>query len=139
MFRTNNVKMLKSSQSKSPSLRSFVRGISSDFATVSSSQTVQLQKCKLSHKDENQQRKSNSRKPFFLMEQHFKILKPVTFNIKNLASLCLTADEVVQTAGKRANVVQLMESFRSGNRLQPFWISHNKRKPIPSSHPSTSY
>lgn len=56
------------------------------------------------------------------MEQHFKILKPVTFNIKNLASLCLTADEVVQRAGNRANVVQLMESFCSGNRLQPFWI-----------------
>lgn len=76
---------------------------------------------------------------FFLMKQHFKILNPVTFNIKNLASLCLTADEVVQRAGKRANVVQLMESFCSGDRLQPFWISHNKRKPIPSSRPSTSY
>lgn len=67
------------------------------------------------------------------MEQHFKILKPVTFNMKNLASLCLTADEVVQGAGKRASTVQLMGSFYSGNRLQPFWISHNKRKPIPSS------
>jgi len=67
------------------------------------------------------------------------MLKPVTFNSKKLASLCLTADEVVQGAGKRASAVQLIGSFCFGNRLQPFWISHNKRKPIPSSHPSTSY
>lgn len=73
------------------------------------------------------------------MEQHFKILKPVTFNIKNLASLCLRADEVVQGAGKRARAAQLMGSFCFGNKLQPFSISHNKRKPTPSSHPSTSY
>lgn len=54
------------------------------------------------------------------MEQHFKILKPVTFNIKNLASLCLTVDEVVQGAGKRASAVQLMGAFALVTGYSPF-------------------
>lgn len=54
------------------------------------------------------------------MEQHFKILKTVTFNIKNLASLCLTADEVLQGAGKRARAVQLRGVFALVTGYSPF-------------------
>lgn len=69
------------------------------------------------------------------MEQHFKTVKTATFNIKKLASLCLTSDEVVQGAGKQASEAQSVWKVCFGNRLQGFWISHNKRKPIPRSHP----
>lgn len=75
---------------------------------------------------------------FFPWNSISKYLK-ATLNVKNSPFLCPTSDGVVQGAGKGASTVQLMWSFCFANRLQPIWISYNKRKPIPSSHPYTSY